>query len=199
MSTPTVGDGQPILGDVVVVIDESSPGNGLGGIAYVVTAAALISPGEAAAALSGIFGPHRVRPFHWTKAGIEVRSKIIDLIVDRGIVAMVHCSHVGRRGQMRARTGMIADLSGWAAAEGATHLIIESGDAATNGRDRAALLDHHREAGGVPFAYDWRSKAEPLLWIADAIAGAVGEHVSGKDDHWFARLDAAGVITLMFR
>jgi len=57
----------------------------------------------------------------------------------------------------------------------------------------------HPEAGGVPFVYDWRSKAEPLLWIADAIAGAVGEHVSGKDDQWFARLDAAGVITLMFR
>ena len=82
MSTPTVGDGHPILGDVVVVIDESSPGNGLGGIAYVVTAAALISPGEAAAALSGIFGPHRVR--------LRPRDGFLDRREEECILQLLH-------------------------------------------------------------------------------------------------------------
>jgi hypothetical protein len=70
--------------------------------------------------------------------------------------------------------------SQWAVTEGAGHVIIESGDAATDGRDKATLLDTHRNDGGVPFTYTWATKAEPLLWLADAIAGAVGEHSSAR-------------------
>ena len=58
------------------------------------------------------------------------------------------------------------------------------------------LLDSFRQAGGVPFTYDWRSKAEPLLWIADAIAGAVAEYVVGKDPTWWEMLSDLGIVAL---
>ena len=60
-------------------------------------------------------------------------------------------------------------------------------------------LSYHRESGGVPFHYEWRSKSEPLLWIADAIAGAVGEHVVGKDSSWFERLEEGKVLRLSYQ
>lgn len=72
------------------------------------------------------------------------------------------------------------------------------GDQVTNSRDQSTLLDHHRERGGVPFAYDWRTKQEPLLWVADALAGAVGEWAVGKSTFWYERLLEAGVITVRF-
>jgi hypothetical protein len=48
----------------------------------------------------------------------------------------------------------------------------------------------------VPFRYDWRSKSERVLWLADAIAGAAGEHLVGKDDTWWQLLHDLGVVSL---
>ena len=183
---------------LIVVIDESSPGDGVGGIAYVVAAAALMSPAGLSDQLHDIFETERSRPFHWTKEGPEARRRIIELMIREGVVAEVLCAHVGRRGQRLARQRMIAELSIWAATEGASHVVIESGDAATDGRDKATLLDTHRDRGGVPFEYDWRPKSEPLLWIADAVAGAVSEHVAGKDSSWFELLDEGKVVHLRY-
>lgn len=184
---------------LVVVIDESSPHHSAGGVAYVVAAAALLAPAGLADQLRAVIGVDRSRAFHWTKEGPEARRSIIDLAIESGVVAQVICAHVGRRGQLAARRRMIAELSIWAEHEGATLLLIESGDAATDGRDKATLLDTHRESGGVPFHYEWRSKSEPLLWIADAIAGAVGEHVVGKDSSWFERLEEGKVLRLSYQ
>jgi hypothetical protein len=48
----------------------------------------------------------------------------------------------------------------------------------------------------VPFRYDWRTKQEPLLWIADAIADAVSEWASGRSTSWHDRLQESGVISV---
>lgn len=42
--------------------------------------------------------------------------------------------------------------------------------------------------GQCHIRYDWRTKDEPLLWIADAISGAVSEHLTGKDDDAFTQI-----------
>ena len=42
--------------------------------------------------------------------------------------------------------------------------------------------------------YEWRTKAEPLLWLADGICGAVREHLLQIDDQPFQALRGAGVI-----
>jgi len=80
-------------------------------------------------------------------------------------------------------------------ADGVAHLTIESRGEREDGRDRGVLLDTFRGTGGVPFSYDWRTKAEPVLWIADAIAGACRAHLSGGSPDWHDRLVATGVIS----
>ncbi|MBX7068884.1 MAG: hypothetical protein K1X38_05830 [Microthrixaceae bacterium] len=50
------------------------------------------------------------------------------------------------------------------------------------------------ELAGVPFTYDWRTKAEPVLWITDAIGGSCREHLVGQDSARLDRLVANGVI-----
>ncbi len=193
---PSVADGAPIDGDLVAVIDESSPANTAGGITYVIAVAALFEPTRATAELSRLFTAERRRPFHWEREGAVARTRIIEIAAEVGVVASAHYAHVGRRGQAHARGSMLARMAVDIAADGVDHLIIEASDAATIGRDRRVLLDSFREAGGVPFAYDWRSKAEPLLWIADAIAGAVGEYVVGKDPIWCEMLGDQGIVSL---
>ena len=199
MKPTSISDGRPINGDMLVVIDESSPDNQAGGVAYVVTAAAMLAVPEVVSGLTEMFSSSRKRPFHWAKEGPAARKAIIDVIISTGVIAVAHCAHVSRRGQLPVRLEMLADLSGWAAIEGATHLMIEASDDATIGRDRKALLDHHRELGGVPFTYDWRSKSEPVLWVADAIAGSVGEFVVNKNAYWYEQLREAGAVDLRFR
>jgi hypothetical protein len=91
---------------------------------------------------------------------------------------------------------MLAEMVRDAAADGVDHLVIEASDAATVGRDRVTLLRTFEGTGGVPFRYDWRSKSERVLWLADAIAGAAGEHLVGKDDTWWQLLHDLGVVSL---
>lgn len=77
--------------------------------------------------------------------------------------------------------------------DGIEHLIIESGDEVTNSRDKTSLLNHFEALGGGPFVYDWRSKNERLLWIADAINGALLEFYRGNTE-WFQQLCDNGVL-----
>ncbi len=119
-------------------------------------------------------------------------------MANSGVVAIANVRQIGRRNQAGARGDMIRLLADFTVNEGATHLMIEGSDQATMTRDRAELLDHHRNDGGVPFAYDWRTKSEPLLWIADAVARATGEWVAGKNLSWFDQLQSRSVLTLHF-
>jgi hypothetical protein len=199
VSQPRIADGDPLIGELIVVVDESSPPNTGGGIAYVVTAAAMLSRPMVEAGLSELFQLGRIRPFHWASEGPEARHRMLDLIIESGVVAVAEYAHVARKGQRSARRAMLGPVTGWAGVQGATHVVIEASDAATMGRDRSTILDHHRETGGAAFAYDWRSKKEQLLWVADAIAGAVGEHVTDQNTEWFARLDGANAIELIRR
>lgn len=48
------------------------------------------------------------------------------------------------------------------------------------------------DSGGVPYRYDWRTKAEPILWVADAICGVTAEHLLGGPAAHFDRLAKAG-------
>ena len=60
------------------------------------------------------------------------------------------------------------------------------------------MLDHHRGRGGAPFVYDWRTKNESLLWIADAVAGAAADWVTGKTGEWYDQLHDRGVLTVHY-
>jgi hypothetical protein len=79
--------------------------------------------------------------------------------------------------------------------DGASLLLIESRGADEDLRDRAVILDTLNELGtSGRLAYEWRSKSEPLLWLADGICGVVRQHLLQSDESAFQELKAGGVI-----
>lgn len=190
-----LADGDPMQGELIAVIDETVPVVGAG-VHYVLTTAVTFSPVELDQTLGSLFSdtPGRKRPFHWHKEGPAARNRITDIIVEHGVVADSRYQTVGRRGQRDARQLLLAELSTQLHVEGVDHLIIESVDDVTNGRDKRTLLDQFEPSGGVPFVYDWRSKSERVLWVADAINGAIHDYFVRGDVTWFSQLTAGGVL-----
>ena len=57
------------------------------------------------------------------------------------------------------------------------------------------ILDCFRNQTAPAFTYDWRTKAEPLLWYPDALAGVAREHPTEGLSADFNRLHSALVVT----
>ncbi len=190
-----LADGEPVIGELIAVIDETSPRMGPG-VYYVLTTAVMFNPAAVTTALAAVFDdtPARTRAFHWHKEGPTARQKLIDIIIGQGVIAHSRYQSVARDKQVRARQALLVHLAEDLHNEGIDHLIVESGDEVTNGRDKTTLLTHFEDRGGVPFRYDWRSKNEPLLWIADAINGALHDLYFHGNPGWFTQLCDAGVL-----
>ncbi len=187
-----LSDGQPIHGEVLAVIDESSPVAGAG-VYYIVTAAVVFNWSSVRHRVAGVVG-ERTSPFHYRREGREAIERMATVLEEAEMMASVLWRSVARRGQVAARQDLLAAHAHRLADDGVTHLIIESGDAASDQRDQETLLDTFAADSGAPFRYDWRSKAEPLLWPADAICGVTAEHLLGRSNEIFNRLSDAGVI-----
>lgn len=179
---------------MIAVIDESSP-EGPGGIYYVVSAAVLLDADVVGTALGALFDAQRTRPFHWTREGPEARARVVELLCTSGVVAHVTVHHpVGRRRQEQARTAALEELVPLIAAEGATELVIESRRPKDDERDRSTILDVAR-ALDLVLTYRWEAKEERLLWLADAVCGAVKEYLLGEDAAPYELLHASGVLS----
>ena len=190
-----LADDQPYHGQTVAVMDESAPATG-SGVYYILSAVVVCDPVNVAGAVRKVVGERR-RPFHYAKEGPETVERMLALMEDEALMATCLWCPAGRRGQIAARKMLLREHARKCEAAGVDHLIIESGDDTTNQRDQAGLLDTFREDGDVPYRYDWRSKAEPLLWIADAASGIAAEHLLGRRTDYFQRLEAAGLIEVI--
>jgi hypothetical protein len=182
---------------MLAVLDETYP-ELPGGVAYVVGAAVILAEEHAArAAVTGIFGDmQRVRPFHWHEEGPAAREAMIAVLGEIGAVAHV-CVHypTGRKKLEAARAGALGEVVPLILRDGASTLLIESRGAVEDSRDRAVILDtlNALDRSGE-LHYEWRTKAEPLLWLADCICGTVREQLLQIDDQPFEQLRATGVI-----
>lgn len=188
-SAPQAGDGSGFT----AVVDEATP-EGRGGIYYVVTAAVLLDVAQVRTAIAGVLPSGRRRPFHWASEGPQARERMLELIASTGVVAHVVVHHpTGRRRQEEARRLALTELVPVLLDDGVDDLIIESRTEAQDRRDRATMLDALR---AVPHGlrYRWEPKEEPLLWVADAVCGAVKQYLLGEDDQPFERLAAARAV-----
>lgn len=183
---------------MLAVLDETYP-ELRKGIAYVVSAAVLTADENAArAALECILtDPRRERPFHWNREGPQARSRMIRCLEDLGAVAHV-CIHypTGRRRVEAARAKGITTIVPRLVSEGASRLLIEARGPIEDARDRAVILDtlNDLNAAGA-FAYEWHNKTEPLVWLADAVCGAVREYlIEPNSAEHYDRLVNSGVI-----
>lgn len=191
MTAPVLSDGEPYHG-VIAVVDESSPVAGAG-VYYILSAVVIPEPATVIGALEQVVGARR-RPFHFSEEGPEAIERMVGVFEDAGLVATSLWSSVGRRGQVAARRKLLHEHVRLCADQSVGHLIVEGGDDAGNERDRSVILDAFQADGGVPFRYDWRSKAEPLVWIADAASGIAAAHLLGRRAEYYERLHARGLM-----
>ena len=192
MATTELADGEPYIGNVVAVVDESARIAGVG-VCYLICSATIFDPVETRGAIQRLVGD-RPRPFHYSQEGAKIIKEMIDLIEAMDILASCRWRSVGRRQQVTTRPELLKACLPELRSNGVTHLIIEGGEATVNQSDSGVLLDFFRSEDGQGFAYDWRSKREPLLWIADAVCGIVGDHLIGKRHHGFERLSDLGAV-----
>ena len=178
---------------MLTVIDESAPEDPTGRVHYVVAAAALIrvDPDEARAAVRSVL--NRQRPFHWVSdRGPTVRAAMIDCVAqvaDRICVAVHYPTEP--KGQELARerilrTAVLPAVQSW----GTTHILIES-RANQDAQDKRVVRNYRRDHR-ANFSYDWATKDDPLLWLADAVAGAVTEQRLRADASYIDALRRTG-------
>lgn len=189
---PTPADGRGFPPGIVAAIDEAAAMIG-GGVHYLLTSAVILETELILQDLLSLVAS-RSRAFHWRDEGPQMRDRMMTLIEEHGVLAHIRVRATSRRGQVRARRELLAAVALDLGRDGIAHLAIESQGGREDGRDRSVLLEAFRGIGGVPFTYDWRTKAEPVLWIADAISGACREHLVGQNSDHHDRLVEAGVI-----
>ncbi len=103
-----------------------------------------------------------------------------------------HSPTTGRR-QERSRALCLAAVAGDLARADVDQLVLEAREEHLNRRDLVTLVGA-KAAGVIPehFRYGFAaSTEEPLLWAADALAGAVGGWVVGEADTYLAHLRPA--------
>ncbi len=156
--------------ELVAAIDETAPFVDPGQTTKRYTlAAVVIDRRTALAGLSSVFGPGRSRPWHAPTEGREVMERMITLVAES---ARIHYASelTHRSAELQSRQRLLRRLALEVA--DVSEVVIEASDRATDERDRQTILSTFEERGGVPFAYRWASKQEPLTWLADAAAWA---------------------------
>lgn len=186
----SAGDGEA---SIVAVIDEAAPADRQG-IYYIVTAAVMLDVEAVRRGLTEVVAAGRSRPFHWAAEGPQARNRMVELLIDTGVVAHVVVHYpTGRRRQGDARRSAMVELVPLVVADGATELIIESRSAREDQRDRQSVIEAMRLATQT-IEYRWEPKSESLLWVADAVCGAVKEYLLHEDGSWLDRLETASVV-----
>jgi hypothetical protein len=102
----------------------------------------------------------------------------------------------GRKKQEEARARGLVDLIPRLISDGIDELMIESRGDLHDDRDRRVIVGTLQDLGEPrAFAYRWRTKAEELLWPADAVCGAVRDYLLGENDYYYEELRNLEVIT----
>jgi hypothetical protein len=179
---------------VIAFIDESVR-TGSGGLLYVVAAGAVVQADldPARDGFRKLLLPRQ--PYlHWNSEKPARRVAVLDRLTGLEVMAFA-CSYypVGTRRQEPARAACLTALVGDLKAEGISDLVIETRSEALDRRDRQTLLDA-RHAGIAADSLIYRHVGkleEPLLWAADAIAGAVALHRTGEDSRYFKQLQTS--------
>lgn len=139
----------------------------------------------------------RSRPFHWLKEGPVMRTAIVELIGELDLqVYAVLGSAPSRHDIELVREECLRELFRSVQHHEVERVVIESRERSArvvgqNRRDYGTLIEA-RHAGELrpSVHYEWVPKEEPLVWLADAVAGAVLAAERGEAD-WLRLLGEA--------
>jgi len=138
----------------------------------------------------------RSRPFRWKHEGVIKKGEMIDLIVNEQLFVTASISkprkaHHDRLSRAECLTNVCAQL----AIEGIEELVIES--RGVQDTDDISTIQAAKKSGSLPESFpepDFRGKSEPLLWIPDAVAGAIREAETAKNRTWLERLTGPSLV-----
>lgn len=167
---------------MIGIVDESLRQHG-GGAGYYFLAVARLHPDAAAAARAALRRSLRPRQrrFHWRTERDSDRLSFLDVVAGLEVAAaVVYQSPVRRRKQEQARVRCLWEAMGQFSDWGIGELVIESRREPLDSRDRRELIAGQRAglvAQALAHRHDLPDK-EPLLWIADAVAGAMAAAIA---------------------
>ena len=193
MSNPLPADGQPIPKGLVAAVDETVA-ELQGGVTYVLVAVIFREAHTAHQDIQSLTAD-RTRPFHWHREGPTTRNAAVKLITKHAIATKILAQRAGRHAQTTTRAALLTELATELANEGVGHVVIESRGPREDGRDRATILNCFRELIVPTFSYDWRTKAESLLWYPDALAGVAREQLTEGQSAGFSLLQDTLTVT----
>lgn len=179
------------------LVDESFR-RGLDGRGYTLLAAVIIPDTSAAAIehdLRRFVNPGQ-RRFHWRNEKRSSRRKFVAKIAEYHeleVVALAYCQETAsqkkvEQARMRSIWALLADLN----ERQVGTLVFESREERNDRKDRREVLSAQKAGLADPHLVyrHGRPKEESLLWLSDAIAGTVGEHVAEDDSELLEMLPA---------
>ena len=149
-----------------------------GPVGVYVVAVVLVPPARADGLrfdLRQLFG-RRAQRFHWHQEKDPVRQTMLEFIADANLAAVSATSRLrDARVQERARALTLERVLWELRPMRVRHLVLESRQERNNQRDRRRILA--AQSAGIAardLTYEFGlPNSEPLLWVADALAGAV--------------------------
>lgn len=186
---------------MIAYVDESAR-EGPQGVYYLMTAGVVLraDADRARTMLTKLLLPGQDR-FHWrNERDVQRRMAMLEVVTQLGVGAFVSWDYpVGSRRQEIARGRCLTSLLSDLGREGVDEVVIEARETRQLDRQDALTISAAREAGLVPESLTYRfgrPKEEPLLWVADAIAGAVGEQLVGRTNRYHDVLVGAKLLVL---
>jgi hypothetical protein len=173
----------------VIAFADESVREDSGGVLYVLGAAVVLRDLDAAREALRSMLPGRQERLHWRGERETRRLALLQTLSDHGVAVFGSWAYpVGRQRQERARRACLTTLAGDVGREGVTELVLEHRDEAGDRLDRQTLVDARR-GGIVELSYRFaRAADEPLLWAADAVAGAMSAHLAGVTSRYYDAL-----------
>ena len=176
---------------VVAYVDESEPDVRFSGGLYLLAAALVadherdaVSAAVAALRLSG------QRKLHWRDEGDRRRKLLVAAIAELPALHVVVFRVAANETAERRRRLCLRTLLCQLDADAVPEVRLESREAKQNARDVQLLgaLRAQRAVGGNLRMFHSPGPADPLLWVPDVVAGAVGAERRG-DASYVQRLD----------
>lgn len=163
-------------------------GSGLCVLAFAFAALAHVDETRAALRALPRDAPAR---FHWYAERHKDRLTLLYALPELGVTStVVYQTPSLARKQEQARARCLAVGLHELAAAGAVRLLLEHRQERLSQRDERTIAAVRRDGSvspAVPFAFA-RPGDEPLLWLPDAIAGAVGAELGEGDSTYAERL-----------
>lgn len=133
--------------------------------------------------------PPGLRRWHWRDERPASRRRFLSLVTDFrevGVTAFT-CGQVtrNRRKSEQARVRCVWDLTGQLQVGGIGTLVMESRQEHNDRKDRREILSA-QQAGVAPKGLVYRHgrpREEPLLWLPDALVGAMGLAALGEHEY----------------